>query len=152
MTPGDLLQRLASQLDVLPAIVDGVRPDALARRRSPSQWSAHEHLAHLARYQEVFLMSRVRRILDEDGPYLGRYRAEEDEGWPACQRLSTGEVLDRLRRGRTDFTALAGSLDEAQWVRVGHHPLFGALALRRWVEFFLIHEAHHLYMALVRSR
>jgi hypothetical protein len=151
VTP-DLLRHLASQLDVLPAIVDGIAPAALARRPSPSQWSAHEHLAHLARYQEVFLTARVRRILDEEGPELGRYRAEEDEGWPAWQRLSTGEVLDRLRRSRGEFAALAGSLTEAQWDRVGHHPLFGAMPLRRWVEFFLIHEAHHLYMALVRSR
>jgi hypothetical protein len=148
----DLGGRLASQLEVLPAIVDGVAPDALARRPSPSQWSTHEHLAHLARYQEVFLIARVRRILDEDGPDLGRYRAEEDEGWPAWQSLRTDEVLERLRRGRAAFAALAGSLTEAQWDRVGHHPLFGALTLRRWVEFFLIHEAHHLYLALVRSR
>jgi hypothetical protein len=56
--------------------------------------------------------------------------------------MSTVEVLDRLRRGRAEFAALARALTDAQLDRVGHHPLFGALTLRRWVEFFPIHEAH----------
>ncbi|MGH7264614.1 MAG: DinB family protein, partial [Candidatus Rokuibacteriota bacterium] len=69
--------RLKSQLDALPLILAGAAPDALARRPAPGEWSAQENLAHLARHHDVFL-TRLRRVLVEDAPDLGRYRAEED--------------------------------------------------------------------------
>ena len=28
---------------------------------------------------------------------------------------------------------------------IGHHPKYGALTLVEWTEFFLLHEAHHLF-------
>jgi hypothetical protein len=33
---------------------------------------------------------------------------------------------------------------------VGIHPLFGEMSLALWVEFFLLHEAHHLYIVMTR--
>ena len=41
------------------------------------KWSAHEQLAHLARYHQVFLQ-RIDRILSEQAPEFPRYRAEYD--------------------------------------------------------------------------
>jgi hypothetical protein len=33
--------------------------------------------------------------------------------------------------------------------RKGFHPSFGALTIPQWLEFFLLHEAHHLYTAML---
>ena len=36
--------------------------------------------------------------------------------------------------------------------RVGVHPVFGLMTIPLWLEFFLLHEAHHLYVVLHRVR
>ena len=145
------LPRLETQLDALPLLLGDASPEAL-RRRSPSgKWSAHENLAHIARQHEVFL-GRVRRILAEDGPALPQYRAEEDPEWPAWTALPTEDVRRRLGLLRAELLATARGLSAADLVRTGVHARFGPMALALWIEFFLVHEAHHLYTILRRAR
>jgi hypothetical protein len=40
------------------------------------------------------------------------------------------------------------SLSDKDYERTGIHPKFGEMSLALWVEFFLVHEAHHLYVVL----
>jgi uncharacterized damage-inducible protein DinB len=141
--------RLEMQLDVVPLLFNGSSPEVVIARPASGQWSAHEHLAHLARHHAVFL-ERLQQILHEHRPPLSRYRAEEDPAWPEWSCLSTEEVLGRLTALRGDIIQLITGLTEAQTSRVGVHPLFGDMSLAHWVEFFLLHEAHHLYMVMIR--
>jgi hypothetical protein len=145
------LARLATQLDALPLILGGATPEALQRNSPSGRWSAHENLAHLARQQEVFL-TRVRRILAEDAPALPQYRAEEDPEWPAWVARPTEEVVARLHSTRAELIAVAGGLSAADLARNGVHSRFGAMPLALWIEFFLVHEAHHLYTIFKRAR
>jgi hypothetical protein len=141
--------RLETQLDVIPFLCADATPEAIMARPAPAQWSAHDHLAHLARHHAVFL-ERLRRILYDHEPQLGRYLAEEDGAWPEWACLSTEEVLQRLKALRAELRQLITGLSEAEAKRVGVHPLFGAMTIPHWVEFFLLHEAHHLYMVMIR--
>jgi hypothetical protein len=143
--------RLATQLDALPALLSGHAPEALQRRTRSGKWSVHENLAHLARHHAVVL-DRVRKILDEEKPTLPRYAAEEDREWPEWAALSTHEVLTRVRALRTELTVLVSSLPEEAFTRTGVHPSLGEMALPLWIEFFLLHEAHHLYLVMKRAR
>jgi uncharacterized damage-inducible protein DinB len=143
------LLRLETQLEVIPLLLTGATPEAIMARPASGQWSAHENLAHLARHHAVFL-ERLRRILDESAPQLGRYRAEEDAAWPEWSCLSTEEVLSRLNTLRAEIIRVGKGLSHAAASRVGIHPLFGEMSLALWVEFFLLHEAHHLYVVMTR--
>lgn len=146
-----LVVRLETQIDALPLVLGKASPEALATRPAGGKWSAHEHLAHLACHHHLML-ERLRRILAEESPQLGRYRAEDDPDWPHWAALATTEVLDRLVALRRELTALVEGLDDLQVERVGLHPVFGALTVRQWLEFFLLHEAHHLYVIMGRTR
>jgi hypothetical protein len=141
--------RLETQLDVVSLLFTDTTPEAVMGRLASDQWSAHEHLAHLARHHAVFL-ERLRRILHDNAPQLGQYRAEEDSDWPEWTCLSTEEVLHRLKTLRAEIIQLTTALSEADAKRVGVHPLFGDMNVALWVEFFLLHEAHHLYMVMTR--
>jgi hypothetical protein len=143
------LARLGTQLEVLPLILAGASPAGLAFRPPSGKWSAHQNLAHLARHHELFLQ-RLNRVLEEDRPLLGRYQAEEDPDWPRWSALGTDEVLARLRQFRAEIIGRLRQLSPAQLGRVGLHPLFGELTIPRFVEFFLLHEAHHLYLVMIR--
>ena len=143
------LLRLETQLEVVPVLLHGATPEAIMARPAPGKWSAHENLAHLARHHAVFL-DRLQRILGEMSPQLGRYRAEEDSAWPEWSRLSTAEVLSRLTTLRAELIHRIQGLSEAEARRASIHPLFGEMSLALWVEFFLLHEAHHLYVVMMR--
>jgi hypothetical protein len=143
--------RLATQLDCLPALLAGAAPGALERRTRSGKWSVHENLAHLARHHAVVL-DRVRKVLAEDRPKLPRYAAEEDAEWPAWASRTPDEILERLAALRAELTTLVSGLSDAQLARTGVHPTLGEMALPLWIEFFLLHEAHHLYVVMKRAR
>jgi uncharacterized damage-inducible protein DinB len=142
------LQRCETQLqDFLAEALQGASLDTLARRAVPDKWSAHENLAHLARYHEIFLQ-RIDRILTEKSPVFPRYRAEEDPEWQSWSSLPTQQVLARLSSMRTKLMARLRSLSDEDFERTGIHPKFGTMSLTLWLEFFLVHEAHHLLAVL----
>jgi uncharacterized damage-inducible protein DinB len=142
------LQRCETQLqDFLAEALSGVSSDDLRAMAAPGKWSAHEQLAHLARYHQIFLQ-RIERILSEQAPEFPRYRAEEDPEWLSWSGLPTQQMLVRLSSMRTKLMARLRSLSGEEFQRIGVHPKFGAMSLSLWLEFFLVHEAHHLYVVL----
>ena len=143
------LLRLETQLEAIPLLLSGATSEAISARPSSGQWSAHENLAHLARHHRVFL-DRLHLILTESAPRLVQYRAEEDSNWPEWSALSTEEVLNRLGTLRGEIIDVVNGLTPAGTSRVGIHPLFGEMSLALWLEFFLLHEAHHLYVVMTR--
>ncbi len=148
MTNSSRLQRCETQLqDFLAVALSGVPVDDLSVGAVPGKWSAHEQLAHLARYHQIFLQ-RIERILSEQAPEFPRYRAEEDPEWPTWSGLPMQQVLVRLSSMRTKLMARLRSLSEEDFQRTGVHPKFGVMSLSLWLEFFLVHEAHHLYVVL----
>ena len=152
MLPAGLAQRLVSQLDGVALIVRDLPPERLTRRAAPDKWSAQENLAHLARYQRMFLDDRIPRILNEERPEFLRYRSEDDPEWPRWRGMTLERTLTELTAGRKALAERIASCSDRELARVGVHPAFGTMTLSEWVEFFLIHDAHHLYIALTRQR
>jgi len=127
--------------------LEGVSVESLSAHAVPGKWSAHEQLAHLARYHQIFLQ-RIDRMLTEQAPAFDRYRAEDDPEWPAWTSLPTPQLLVRISSMRAKLMARLRSLPDEDFERTGIHPKFGEMSLSLWLEFFLVHEAHHLYAAL----
>jgi len=143
--------RLRDQLSSLDVFVASKTTEEWSRKPASGKWSARENLAHLCRYHEIFL-ERLNRILQEDRPEFGRYRAEEDELWPSWSPLAVDLLLARIRQLRQEVRSKVGSLSREQLVRTGIHPVLGEMNVPLWLEFFLLHEAHHLYAILFRLR
>jgi len=158
MLPETTAVRLRTQLDVLPLILAGAAGDggldaaAAERRPAPGKWSAREQLAHLARHHEV-TGERLRRILAEPEPEFPRYRAEDDPEWPRWTALPLGTITARLAVLRAELVAAVAAIPPHDLARRGVHPVLGAMPIPLWLEFFLLHEAHHLFatMQLVRT-
>lgn len=142
------LQRCETQLqDFLDEALRGVPPESLSRRAIPEKWSAAENLAHLARYHQIF-MERLERILTEQTPSFRGYRAEDDPEWPRWANMPPQEMLANLSSLRTKLMERLRSLSEEDFRRMGIHSKFGEMTLALWLEFFLVHEGHHLNVVL----
>jgi hypothetical protein len=146
------LQRCETQLrDFLDEALRGVSVEIISEPRFEGKWSALENLAHLARYQEIFL-ERMDKILKQDKPAFSIYRAEQDPEWETWKGLGYKEVLAKLTSSREKLVARLKSLPADDYARAGVHPRLGEMTLALWVEFFLAHEGHHLYAVLQQVR
>ncbi|MVM41375.1 DUF664 domain-containing protein [Spirosoma sp. HMF3257] len=142
-----LLARLTNQPDALTHLLAGLREDQIRQRPQPKKWSIFQNLAHLARYQDVF-MERIQRIIAEETPSFSRYIANDDAGFSNWTPLSLQELSQRMILIRTVLTDFLSSLEEDQLKRVGLHPAYGPMTIEGWTEFFLLHEAHHFFTIL----
>ena len=102
--------------------VKGLDADTLVQRPPSNKWSIHEHTAHLGRYHEVFL-ERLGRILDEDRPSLGRYRADGDSGFGSWTKLSPEGVVEQLKARRAELLKFVKALNTDELTRTGAHPV-----------------------------
>ncbi|MGC1782506.1 MAG: DinB family protein [Acidobacteriaceae bacterium] len=137
-------ERLTDQFRSLEFILHRFDRTAFDRLPSNGKWSARQHLAHLARYHEIF-QERLTRILEEECPRFDRYKAEGDAKWPEWESLSSDAVLSRLRQSRAELIGRLEQLPADAYLRAGVHPAFGPMTLTDWLEFFLVHEGHHMY-------
>ena len=150
-TAEDLAGRLEVQFDSWAEALGDPGSPLLDRPASPGKWSARENLAHVARMHGVYA-ERIARILAEDSPRLSRYRAEADPEWEEWRRLAVPELLERSRRLRAELVSTVRARSGRELDRPGIHTRLGPLALSLWLEFFLLHEAHHLYVIFKLSR
>lgn len=136
--------RLQYQHTTIRELIAGLDEPDLKCVVNPGKWSAFDNIAHLACYQPVFQM-RLERIQTEASPAFERYVADNDPAFSGYRGLSVKDLLSDMDARRAVIFFKLQGMGEDDLRRVGHHPRYGMLDVRQWTEFFLLHEAHHLY-------
>jgi len=136
--------RLEYQHKSLLDLIEGLSDEQVRRQVILGKWSIFENIVHLATYQKTFLV-RVEEILKNDQPSFERYTAETDPLFYDNCMKSTREIIQELMSDRKILATGLLSLKEDRFKRMGHHPVFGNMTLIQWIQFFLLHEAHHLF-------
>ena len=138
------LTRLEYQHTTIRELIAGLGEHELKRVVQPGKWGAFDNIAHLACYQPVFLL-RLERIQTEQSPSFDRYVADNDPFFAEYRDLPLAELLSGMDARRAVLLTKLRGMGEDDLRRVAHHPRYGQLDMRQWTEFFLLHEAHHLY-------
>eukprot|EP01037_Dinobryon_pediforme_P000737 gene737-740_t len=139
-----LSERLKNQHKTIASIIINLNNRQLQHHPVRGKWSIHENIAHLAKYQPVFL-DRMRKIITLDQPEFAAYRAEDDDEFEIYCAFTTYELLKKISSDREVIYHLITHLPDDKQALVGIHSKFGRLTVLEWTEFFLLHEAHHLY-------
>jgi uncharacterized damage-inducible protein DinB len=139
-----LSDRLHSQHWAIAEIIATINTARISLQPGEGKWSIHEHIAHLARYQAFFII-RIHNILTEEEPVFERYVAEADPEFDTYRLASLPALLQSLEEKRKELHTLLLLLTGTQLQRTGKHPKFGKLTIPDWVQFFLLHEAHHIF-------
>lgn len=144
MIPSTLTHRLKDQHKAITSIIIKLNNRQIQHHYIKGKWSIHEHIAHLAKYQPLFI-DRVRKILLMEDPVFELYRAEDDDGFEIYCALTTYELLKKISIDREIIYDLITKLPPDKLERLGTHTTYGKLSVLQWCEFFLLHEAHHLF-------
>jgi len=142
--PSSITTRLEYQHKSLIDIINGLSDEQVRQLIIPGKWSIFENIVHLATYQHAFIQ-RIRQILSEKNPQFQRYTAESDPLFYDNCSKSTREIMQDLITTRRELIAKIHSLKEEDVQREGSHPAFGIMNIMQWLNFFLLHEAHHLF-------
>jgi len=125
-------------------IIDGLSEEQIRRNIIPGKWSIFENIVHLQTYQHAFCL-RLKKILEDVNPSLDRYSAESDPLFLDNCLVSTREVMQDFITLRKEMANQTMAMQEKDLSRTGIHPVFGIMNITQWLNFFLLHEAHHLF-------
>jgi len=139
-----LVCRLKTQHLAVAEIVKHIDEQSLNHQTEPGKWSIKDNIAHLVSYQPVFI-GRVHQMLKGDTPVFNAYRADNEPDFIEAQGLSLTDLLSKLNGNRRQILELITNLPDDQLELKGTHPKYGTLTITEWTEFFLLHEAHHLF-------
>jgi hypothetical protein len=139
-----IASRLQYQHHSIRELTSGLSEESLRLVVRPGKWSIFDNIAHLAAYQPVFI-ARLEKMEKEASPAFGRYVAEEDPLFPDYQEKTATELFANIETNRAIIRDFLHRGAETLWERTGLHPKFGRLTVSEWTEFFLLHEAHHLF-------
>ncbi len=142
--PSSVSTRLQYQHKSLLDLIEGLSDEQIRMQVNPGKWSIFENIVHLQTYQHS-AVKRIRRILDEDNPSFERYTAEADPMFHDNCAKSTREIMQDMLTIRKEMSAGIFSFTDADLKKTGEHPVFGKMNLVEWLNFFLLHEAHHLF-------
>jgi hypothetical protein len=138
------LVRLRHQHETIRELAGDLPEQRLRRNVNAGKWSAFDNIAHLACYQGVFLV-RLERIQMEASPAFDAYVADTDPNFSGYQHGSLQHLLSSIDSRRSALLNKLEGMDEVALQRTASHPRYGLLDTTHWTEFFLLHEAHHLY-------
>ncbi len=139
-----LTDRLRNQHEAIFNMIESLDEAQVMARPEPGKWSIHDNITHLARYQPVFL-ERINAILQLRDPVFNAYRAEYDPDFETWRSWDTQYLLGKLDGDRREIFDLITGLGDDELSRVGIHKKRGRLTVIDWAEFFVLHEAHHIY-------
>ncbi|PZR29599.1 MAG: hypothetical protein DI535_02475 [Citrobacter freundii] len=142
--PSSISTRLQYQHKSLIELIEGLSDEQIRMQVIPGKWSIFENIVHLETYQHIFI-HRVRQMLEGFNPIFDRYSAEGDPLFHDHCGKSSREVMQDLLSTRKEIASGMLSFNENDLAKLGTHPVYGAMNMIQWLNFFLLHEAHHLF-------
>ena len=143
--------RLHHQHEALPELVAGLTEHQLKKPVNPGKWSVFEQIAHLAAYQPVFL-DRLQQIRNQINPSFGRYVADNDPAFTAYLAMSLENLLQSIHKLGAEIAVELDSWRDDGLARKGLHARYGLMDVAGWSEFYLLHEAHHLFAIFMMTQ
>ena len=138
---------LRSTPATLRSLVAGV-PDETLLAPIDDGWSVRDVIAHLVDTNSGVIVARMRRIVQEDNPYIHSIDAPGrlDEG--GYRQRSVASLLDELTRAREEELAwvLAQPLEALE--RLGQHDEAGPISAMDQVHQWAWHDLDHFKQAL----
>lgn len=142
--PSSVTTRLQYQHKSLLDIIEGLSDEQIRRSTNAGKWSIFENIVHLQTYQHT-MIGRIKLILEGNNPSFHPYTAEADPVFHENCSKTSREVMQDLLTIRKDMTNGILSFKESDLEKTGQHPAYGTMNLVQWLNFFLLHESHHLF-------
>lgn len=134
---------LASTPSVIRLLFAGVE-DAVASEERDEGWSAKDALAHMLDVEQGVISERIRRILDEEHPFIRSIDAPARLVAGGYASRSIESLLDELTSARDRHVAWLRTLTTDQLERAGDHDEAGVITAGDIAHQWAYHDLMHL--------
>lgn len=148
--PSHISTRLQYQHKAIVDIIDGLTEEQVRRQLITGKWSIFENIVHLQTYQHTFI-KRIKLILETEKPIFEPYTAEGDPEFLDNCHKTFREIMHDILTTRKEIAGGMLSFQDIDFSKKGIHPAFGEMTMMEWINFFLLHEAHHLFTIMKMS-
>ena len=146
-----IIDRLNSQHLVISELIKDLDNDTINKQPATDKWSIKDNIAHITYYHLKFL-NRIKLILNGKENYFKRYNPDEDPEFIEWRKMSKEKLLSKLEENRNKVIDYIDELKSSDLEKTGTHQKFGKMNILQWIEFVLLHEAHHIYTIFKLSR
>ncbi len=142
-TPEALLACLRSTPAALSTLVGSLAEDEWKCKPAPNEWCLTEILCHLRDVEREVNLPRLRKVLDEENPFLP---GQDTDRWVEerhCDDQDGCQILEDFINARKEMLNL---LDDMQpdWTRTARHAIFGPTTLLELVGIIAGHDRVHI--------
>jgi hypothetical protein len=138
-----LMEGLEQMADFLAARFASISADEAARGGPDATFSPVEQCWHLADLEREGFGARIRRLLDEDTPFLPDFDGAQIARERNYRSRSVSEGLAAFRAQRDANLALLRDVSAEQWLRAGTQEGVGPVALCDLPAMMAEHDAAH---------
>ena len=146
-----ITDRLKIQHLVIHDLIKDLDDELINKYPTKDKWSIKDNIAHIAYYHLRFL-SRMELIIKGKKKFFQRYSPDKDIDFIEWRKMSKEELLSKLEANRNKVIDYIQELKEEDLEKTGTHQEFGEMNIVQFIEFFLLHEAHHIYTIFKLSR
>jgi uncharacterized damage-inducible protein DinB len=146
-----ITDRLKIQHLVIHDLIKDLDDELINKYPAKDKWSIKDNIAHIAYYHLRFL-SRMELIIKGKKKFFQRYNPDKDLDFIEWRKMSKEELLSKLEANRNKVIDYIQNLKEEDLEKTGTHQKFGEMNIVQFIEFFLLHEAHHIYTIFKLSR
>lgn len=140
-SPADIPELLAAAVPRWQVVL---RRDDVARRPTPTTWSALEYAAHIRDVCTVF-GQRLQRILTEDAPEFADWDPDEAAHRGTYAELDPPVVAQELWQVANDVARAFEAVSPEQWQRKGTRSDGAVFTVEGLAQYFAHEVNHHLY-------
>ncbi|MGE5596227.1 MAG: DinB family protein [Hyphomicrobiales bacterium] len=123
-------------------------PEAQREASGGAEWGPKEVVAHLLDTQEIAFVSRIRRIIEEDRPFIRSIDPPKRLLEGGYLERPMEELLREFERERAKSVAWAAGLDRSRLDRVGEHDEAGEVTASNILHYWARHDLSHLRQLL----
>jgi DinB superfamily len=117
-------------------------------------WSPKHIVAHILDVEDIAFMQRIRRIVEEDRPFIRSIQPTERIDEAGYMNRPVADLLDELQRRRGADITWVRSIEPSRLNRIGDHDEAGEITASNIVHYWATHDLTHLHQLalMLRSR
>ncbi|HEX2258160.1 MAG TPA: DinB family protein [Actinomycetota bacterium] len=131
-------------LDSTPNVLRSLTPALEQSTAQDEGWSAADVVAHLVDAETVAFAERIRRMVDEDDPFIESIDPPRRLLEGGYSERTLAELVDELAKLRSANLAVARALSPEQLARTARHDEAGEITLEGIIHQWAYHDLMHL--------
>jgi hypothetical protein len=115
-------------------------------------WSPKHIVAHILDVEDVAFMHRIRRIIEEDRPFIQSIQPTERIDEAGYMQRRVADLLTELERRRREDIGWVRAIEPSQLDRIGEHDEAGEISASNIVHYWATHDLTHLHQLALMLR